>query len=264
LVETNTKQSSTVVEVLNPDGVGLVVLVCEHASAHIPEAYNNLGLSPATRDSHAVWDPGARALAARLSKALNAPLIVGCVSRLVYDCNRPPESPGAMPEKSELIEVPGNQGLSDEDKAVRVEQVYVPFCNAVGEVLEARKSNAIPTVLVTIHSFTPLYFGKPRNVEIGILHDTDSRVADAMLAQSELIAPRVVERNSPYGPADGVTHSLKIHGIEHGLMNVMIEVRNDLLETEAAQDAIAGELLGLLAPSLKELGLVKMGTAHHA
>ncbi|MBS9715590.1 N-formylglutamate amidohydrolase [Pseudohalocynthiibacter aestuariivivens] len=264
MVGTNTKQSSTVVEVLNPDGVGPVVLVCEHASAHIPEAYNNLGLSPATRDSHAVWDPGARALAARLSKALNAPLIAGRVSRLVYDCNRPPESPGAMPEKSELIEVPGNQGLNDEDKAARVEQVYVPFCNAVGEVLEARESNAIPTVLVTIHSFTPLYFGKPRNVEIGILHDTDSRVADAMLAQSELIAPRVVERNSPYGPADGVTHSLKIHGIEHGLMNVMIEVRNDLLETEAAQDAIADELLGLLASSLKELGLVIMGTSHHA
>jgi len=264
MVETNTKQSSTVVEVLNPDAIGPVVLVCEHASAHIPEAYNNLGLSPAMRNSHAVWDPGARALAVRLSILLNAPLVAGCISRLVYDCNRPPESPSAMPEKSELIEVPGNQGLSDEDRATRVTSVYDPFCDAVDDLLEARKANALPTVLMTIHSFTPLYFGKPRNVEIGILHDTDSRLADAMLTRSDLIAPRVVERNSPYGPADGVTHSLKIHGVEHRLMNVMIEVRNDLLETEEMQNAIADELLGLLAPSLKELGLIEMGTAHHA
>jgi predicted N-formylglutamate amidohydrolase len=195
---------------------------------------------------------------------LDAPLIAGGVSRLVFDCNRPPEAPSAIPERSELIEVPGNRNLSDAERARRIETVYRPFCAAVSAVLEARKARGQATALVTLHSFAPVYFGKRRSVEIGLLHDSDSHLADAMLARSRRFASRQVERNKPYGPEDGVTHSLKIHGIANGLQNVMIEVRSDLLTTSDEVAGITRELLTLLTPALGEVGWAKEGELQHA
>ena len=237
-----------VVEVLNPEGQGRVVVICEHASHHIPDEYNGLGLSESDSQSHAAWDPGARAVSILLSEVLDAPVIASTVSRLVYDCNRPPDAASAMPEKSERIEVPGNKDLTTEDRNKRTQAIYDPFCAAVAKVLETRGPD---TVVVTIHSFTPIFHGQPRRVELGLLHDADTRLADAMLAHADALAHRRVERNAPYGPADGVTHSLKIHALSRGMANVMIEIRNDLLKTGAQTEMMAREVLTLLKPALQ-------------
>ncbi|ETA50865.1 N-formylglutamate amidohydrolase [Ponticoccus alexandrii] len=232
------------VRVINEGGSGGVLLLCEHASAHIPTRYGGLGLRADWRDSHAAWDPGALALAQVLSSALNAPLVAGAVSRLVYDCNRPPSSPSAMPERSEVVEVPGNVGLTPEARAERVESVYAPFVAAV----ETQLGRA-PGALVTVHSFTPLWHGTPRETEIGLLHHSDARLAEAMLARAP--QGRVVHLNRPYGPEDGVTHSLQLHG--KGLPNVMIEARNDLLTTPKDVQTMAMDLLAMLTPALAEV-----------
>ncbi len=242
--------SENVTEIINPDGKGRVVLLCEHASSHIPAKYDDLGIAAEHRLSHAVWDPGALEIARHLSAALDAPLVASKVSRLVYDCNRPPDAAGAMPEKSELVEVPGNKNLSAAHRAERVEEVYNPLVQAVSDILTVRDNN---TVLITIHSFTPVYYGKLRAVEIGVLHDTDTRMADAMLAQAQHLPHRIVERNAPYGPEDGVTHSLQLHGLRHGIANVMLEVRNDLLRSGDDEALMAKELLALIKPALKAL-----------
>ncbi|WP_298855479.1 N-formylglutamate amidohydrolase [uncultured Ruegeria sp.] len=240
------------VEILNETGTGRVVLLCEHASHRIPPEYNSLGLAEADRQSHAAWDPGARALTVMLSQALNSPVIASTVSRLVYDCNRPPEAVSAMPGKSEMIEVPGNTGLTARDRAARVAAVYEPFCKAVSRVLDVRGPE---TVVVTVHSFTPVYFDRPRAVEVGLLHDEDSRLVDAMLDHTDRLPHRWIERNEPYGPADGVTHSLRLHALSRGLANVMIEVRNDLLRTDVQIAAMADEILALLQPALNEIAI---------
>ncbi|TLP59367.1 N-formylglutamate amidohydrolase [Parasedimentitalea maritima] len=242
-----------VAEINNPEGSGVALILCEHASNHIPEAYSGLGLLPADRDSHAAWDPGARAIALHLSEALNSPMVAGRVSRLVYDCNRPPEAVSAMPEKSELVEVPGNRNLTDAERQLRVDEIYRPFCHVVSDVITSRKAAGIQTVLITIHSFTPVYFGQQRAVEIGILHDDDRTMADAMLANTHSLQHRRVERNQPYGPQDGVTHSLQLHGLANGLANVMIEVRNDLLRTPEDEVKMAEELLVMIKPALATL-----------
>ncbi|KIC07385.1 N-formylglutamate amidohydrolase [Leisingera sp. ANG-M1] len=241
------------VEVVNREGASPVLLLCEHASSHIPARYNGLGLRAEDRLSHAAWDPGALAVSLHLSRALDAPLVASRVSRLVYDCNRPPEAASAMPDRSELVAVPGNFGLGAAERQERVDTIYTPFCEAVSEVIGARKEAGKQTVLVTMHSFTPVYFGKERDVEIGILHDDDTRLADAMLAGEDALPHRRVERNEPYGPADGVTHSLKIHGLAHGLANVMIEIRNDLVTSPEEEEAMAKEMLTLLRPALAAL-----------
>ena len=252
---------SHAVEVLNPQGAGAALILCEHASNHIPARYDGLGLSAEAATSHAAWDPGARSVAILLSAALDAPLVASRVSRLVYDCNRPPDAFAAMPEKSERYEVPGNKGLSDAAREERVVSVYRPFCDAVAGVIAQRKAAGRPTILVTIHSFTPVYFDQRRAVEIGILHDEDRRMADAMLAHRHVLPHRRIARNEPYGPEDGVTHSLKLHGQAHGFANVMLEVRNDLLIGPDNEQIMANELLMLIAPAMDAQAMEGVGRA---
>jgi len=99
-----------------------------------------------------------------------------------------------------------------------------------------------PPVLLTIHSFTPVYAGRKRDVQLGILHDTDTRFADSLLAALEAEVPLVIRRNEPYGPRDGVAHTLATHGIRRGLLNAMIEIRNDLIASPDAQRVMAALL----------------------
>jgi predicted N-formylglutamate amidohydrolase len=227
--------------VANAAGSSSVVLVCEHASHYIPQSLNGLGLSKYAGASHAAWDPGAMAVASQLAKNLDAVLVASEVSRLVYDCNRPPDAPDAMPSRSELIDVPGNKDLTQSERSVRAEVFYRPFQSALHSV--------------TVHSFTPVYHGQMRSVEIGILHDIDTRFADAMLKVAHAHTPSNVQRNEPYGPEHGVTHTLKEHAIKDGHLNVMLEIRNDLIETAVQQDEMAGLLSGWIVDAFAQLGL---------
>lgn len=235
---------------VNASGASSIVLVCEHASHMIPEAYAGLGLAADDRTSHAAWDPGALAVAEDLSARLDAVLVAGTVSRLVYDLNRPPESPGAMPVQSELIVVPGNRELTDAERADRVARYYTPFHDCIARTM----GRIAEPILITIHSFTPVFHGRQRSVEIGILHDDDSRLADAMLDCAAAHTEARVVRNAPYGPQDGVTHSLQLHGLRPGHLNVMLEVRNDLIATAEAQSRMADMIARWLADACARLG----------
>lgn len=236
----------SVVETIRPNGPSPVLLVCEHAAKFIPEGLNQLGLSRAEAESHIAWDPGALKVAKHLSTAFDATLVSQKISRLVYDCNRPPESPDAVRDTSEVYRIPGNTGLSQAQRDARTTHIYTPFRQA----LAAQIANRPASVLVTIHSFTPVYNGAPRAVEVGILHDSDSRFADAMLAAAARNPVFRTERNAPYGPEDGVTHTLIEHALPHGLLNVMIELRNDLLTTENDRKKLAGWLAKILTSAL--------------
>lgn len=238
-----------IVNIYNEDGSSSVVVVCEHASADIPDHLDDLGLKAADRQSHAVWDPGALAVARHLADSLDATLVYSGVSRLVYDCNRPPSAPDAMPARSEMVEVPANALLSDACRQERATLYYHPF----REALQAQIAATSDPVIVTIHSFTPVYHGKPRAVEIGILHDTDDRLATAMLDLAPDHTRTKVERNAPYGPGDGVTHTLKEHALAQGHLNVMIEIRNDLIAAPPDQAEIAQVLASWISASLSEL-----------
>ncbi|MEP2641785.1 N-formylglutamate amidohydrolase [Roseobacter sp.] len=238
-----------VVQVVHPRGASGIVLVCEHASHVFPPEFDHLGLTADMQRGHAAWDPGAVAVARGMSQQLDAPLVAGAVSRLIYDCNRPPEAPSAMPDSSEGRDIPGNIGLSDDARAARAAQYYVPFEAAVRQTMDAADAQ----ILVTMHSFTPVFKGQQRAVQIGILHDDDTRLADAMLACTKRHTGLVTQRNAPYAPQDGVTHTLKLHGLDRGIPNVMLEVRNDLIATPQAQAGMAQMLSGWLCESIQIL-----------
>lgn len=245
-----------VVGKINPAGRSAVLLVCEHASNFVPVVFDNLGLSDALLHSHIAWDPGALAVAKVLSATLDAPLIAQRVSRLVYDCNRPPQVVSAVPAISELHPIPGNSGLSAVERYARVESVYQPFQQAVGVVLDDRLDAGQKPVLVTVHSFTPFYKGARRDVELGILYDSDARLAEALL-RAVNNGPEIDARlNQTYGPADGVTHTLAEQALLRGLLNVMIEIRNDLIGDAAGQESVGTWLADCLRQALSDLGAV--------
>lgn len=236
----NESAFAPVVQVLPAPDSADCLLVCEHASNRVPGALGGLGLDAAALHSHVAWDPGALGVARGLAERLAAPLVHGAISRLVYDCNRPPEAPDAIPQRSEAYEIPGNLGLSAEARAARVAGVYAPFRAALaGEIFRRRGALRL---MVTVHSFTPVYLGVARAVEIGILHGRDAGMARAMLAERPAELPHEVRLNEPYGAADGVAHTLDEHGGANGLASVMIEIRNDLIVTPAAQAAMAARL----------------------
>ncbi|MGF0521636.1 N-formylglutamate amidohydrolase [Agrobacterium pusense] len=247
-----TEAEGHAVGVENAEGKGDILLVCEHASSTIPQKLGNLGLAADVLSSHAAWDPGALAVARLLSEKFDATLVYQRFSRLVYDCNRPPESPSAMPVKSEIYDIPGNFDLGEAERFARTSALYVPFHDRVSGIIAERQAAGRNVVVVTIHSFTPVYHGQFREVEIGILHDNDSRLADAMLAGSEG-SSLTVNRNDPYGPEDGVTHTLRLHALPDGLLNVMIEIRNDLITNEGEQAQIAAFLYELMGKALASI-----------
>lgn len=227
-----------------------IVFVCEHASADMPARFGDLGISAETRNSHAAWDPGALDVARRLARRFDAPLVYGGVSRLLYDCNRSPDARDAIPPRSERHVIPGNADLSAEERERRIAEIYRPFCRALESKIETRA----PKAIVTVHSFTPVYFGEQRSVEIGLLHDRDSRLADAMLARAPASGPRM-RRNEPYGPGDGVMHTLRTHAEARGLLNVMIEIRNDLIAKREDQAAVAAGLGDLLEAAFADCAI---------
>jgi predicted N-formylglutamate amidohydrolase len=235
---------------MNPDGSSEVVLVCEHAGKRIPRRLGSLGLPQSEIERHIGWDIGAEGTARRLAELLDAPLVLQRYSRLVYDCNRPPESPGAIPLLSETTRIPGNENITAAERLSRIEAIYRPFHDAVSRLIDRRTAAGRRTILVAIHSFTPVFKGARRHIDLGLLHDRDSRLADLLLAHSARERDLVVRRNEPYGPEDGVCHTISLHGDVRGLLNVMIEIRHDHIAEEEGQSRWAERLSDMLARAI--------------
>ncbi|MFN4090132.1 MAG: N-formylglutamate amidohydrolase [Alphaproteobacteria bacterium] len=240
------------VTVVNEAGTSPVVLICEHASNHIPGAYAGLGLAPEHLVRHIAWDIGAAALARRLSALLDAPLFLSGYSRLLIDCNRPAGVPSSIPLRSEDTDIPGNLDLSAEEVARRTALCFTPFQEAIARHLDARTAAGRETEIVGVHSFTPVFLGERRRWHAGVLHGNAlnggadalaRRLLDGLGREPDL----VVGDNEPYAVGPTSDYTVPVHGIARGLPAALIEVRNDLICDEAGVETWARRLAGVLA-----------------
>jgi predicted N-formylglutamate amidohydrolase len=236
--------------IINANGTSPHVLICEHASNRIPGSLGTLGLTQEDLNRHIAYDIGAEGTARILSKLLDAPLILQRYSRLVYDCNRSPEAESAMPALSEVFPIPGNQNLDPAARLARTRDIARPFHHAIESFLDERASAARHTILTSIHSFTAVYKGKPRTLDVGFLFDRDAWLANFMV---KAFPSEKACLNEPYGPKDGVMHLMNLHAAPRGLKHVMIEIRNDLIADHAGQNTWANYLTVPLAQAALNL-----------
>ncbi len=235
----------------NAEGRSPFVLACDHASNRFPERFGDLGLTPLQRLMHIAWDPGALAVALLLSELLDAPLVASTVSRLIIDCNRRYDAPDLIPKVSERTEITGNRKVGDNDRAERIVAYHAPFHDTLQALLDGRQARGVETLLVTVHSFTPVYKDVPRPWPIGLIHATDQRFTAALRDALVVDAPGLnVGWNEPYSALNGVTYTLEHHGDERGLEATMIEIRHDKILEPDGVALWAGRLARCLTATL--------------
>lgn len=247
--------------IADPDDAAGVVVICEHASNALAEGWaalgGDLGIDANTRAAHVAWDIGALGLARGLAAGLapgcgGAVLVHAPLSRLVYDLNRAPDHPGAMPARSEVFDIPGNQGLTAADRLARTRALYLPFHETLRAEIARLVALGRRPALIAVHSFTPVFHGALRAVEFGVIHDDDRTLSDAVLAAAQGCGLET-RLNEPYSAAGDVTHTIRLHAGPLKLHNTMLEIRNDLIATETGQAAVAARLVPVLAQALQSL-----------
>lgn len=217
-------------EFVNPKGTAKALLICDHASNRLPRRLGDLGLRRDRLDQHIAWDPGAAAVARGLAARLDAPLILGSYSRLAIDLNRPLASPELIATQSDGTPIPGNQGLSAEERRARLAALFLPYHQAIAQWLDAHPDPRLR--LISLHSFTPRLGGQSRPWPIGLAYGRDPRLARQLRPLLARQTGLLVGDNQPYGIEDSHDFTLPTHGERRGIPHVMIEIRQDGLQTQ--------------------------------
>jgi predicted N-formylglutamate amidohydrolase len=233
------------VNVVNKGGSSPYLLLGDHAGRAIPAALGDLGLPAEALERHIACDIGVAALGLRLSQALDATFVHQSYSRLVVDCNRKPSAADFIAKLSDGQVIPGNAELTTPQRTQRRREIFAPYHTRISGALIAREQQAMPTVLVSLHSFTPVMDGFARPWRYGVLHRGDSALSRSVLALLSVRFGEAAGDNQPYA-MDTVDYTIPFHADARGLDYLELEVRQDLLTDGAAQDevaAIIGEVL---------------------
>jgi predicted N-formylglutamate amidohydrolase len=232
--------------VLRPDGRSDVLLTADHAGRSIPRRLGTLGLPQPELDRHIAWDIGIAGVTQHLSASLDATAVFQTYSRLVIDCNRSPEVDSSIPAISETTAIPGNRGISQAERLARRREIFEPYHARIHALLDARQAVTRRTVLVAMHSFTPVFKGESRAMEVGVLYNRDTRLARILLDLLRAEGDIVIGDNAPYSVSDLTDYTVPIHAERRGLPHVEIEIRQDLIAEAGGQATWAARFARLL------------------
>ncbi len=222
-----------------------LLLLCDHAANAFPGGYGTLGLPPEQLRRHIAYDIGAAGITRALAARLGVPAVMSHYSRLLIDLNRGEDDPTLIMRLSDGAIIPGNRQLEPEEREKRIASYFRPYHQAIERTIETCLAAGVPPALFSIHSFTESWKGAPRPWHVGVLWDSDGRMArpllDALYAENDLI----VGDNEPYsGRLQGDT--MWRHGTRRGLVHVLIEVRQDLIRDQVGQRAWADRFARIL------------------
>lgn len=233
-------------EVERPSGASPWLLLCDHAGRRIPRRLGTLGLDQTDLRRHIAWDIGAAEVTRRLSALLDATAVLQPYSRLVIDCNRPPGSADSIVTLSERTPIPGNAALGREDVLQREVAIFRPYHAQIRALLDARQARAQPCWLIAMHSFTPVYLDEARRWHAGLLYHRDARMAHALRDLLRREPGLVIGDNEPYSVSDDTDVAIPEYGEKRGLPHVELEIRQDLIDSEAGQQQWAERLARML------------------
>jgi len=226
----------------NVSGRSPFLLTSDHYGRLLPKALGDLGLPESELSRHIAWDIGIAGVAERLSDHLDAHLIAQRYSRLAIDCNRPIGAASSIPVFSESTAIPGNEALSREDADARQHEIFDPYHVRIDQAINQRAREKRPTILVSLHSFTPVYAGVARPWHIAALYQRDTILPPLLLRAFRAEGDLVVGDNEPYAVNDATDYTIPVHGEARGLVNSGIEIRQDLIADESGQQRFAERL----------------------
>lgn len=242
-------QSQPPFTVINPEGNTAILLVCDHASNHVPPEYDALGLPAGEFSRHIAWDIGAAECARALSRMLDAPAVLAGFSRLLVDPNRGADDPTLVMKLSDGAIIPGNRYVDRAEIERRIARFYQPYHDAIAARIALARHAGVTCALISLHSFTPVFHGRQRPWHVGVLWDRDGRIAGPLLAALRADPELCVGDNLPYS-GELVGDSMYRHGTNNGLPHVLIELRQDLIDTVAGAQNWAARLHAVLRPIL--------------
>jgi len=231
----------------NDHGKSHILLVADHASPFFPASLNQLGLADWVLERHVAWDIGVDKLARFLADELDCQAVLAGFSRLIIDPNRQPGGRSAIPEISDGISIPGNIGLDDRQKALRVQSFFKPYHDKISERLRSFSDNGIVPVLIAVHTCSPVFDRIVRPWHIGIMWDKDPRIPVPLIENLESMKDVCVGDNEPYSGRHPHDFTIDHHAEPSGLPHVGIEVRQDLVQDEDG----ARKWAGILAKGLR-------------
>ncbi|MDB6452458.1 N-formylglutamate amidohydrolase [Falsirhodobacter sp. 20TX0035] len=229
-----------------------ILITCDHATNRVPPDVNggDLGVAPADMERHIAFDVGAAGLSVALADRLGATAILSDFSRLVIDPNRGEDDPTLVMRLYDGTIIPANRHVDAAEVERRLDTLHRPYHAALAR-LAARRDD---TVIVAMHSFTPCLKGRPpRPWQVGVLHShLDSRLSRALIDRLRAEPDLCVGDNEPYDghlPGDAIDR----HALQAGRHNTLIELRNDLIRTEADQARWADRLAPILERAVADV-----------
>ena len=221
--------------VLEEHGGTPALIVCDHASRAFPQSLARLGLPELGSWQHVAWDIGAGELSRGLAHALDAPAVLAGYSRLVVDCNRHPADVEAFLTESDGWTIPGNAGLSEYARRIRLGSFFDPYHECIDALLHGFRTRDVVPLLIAVHSFAPRLGSHTadRPWHVGVLWDQDEANARRLLAALREERDLVVGDNQPYSGRHPANYTIDHHAKANGLPHVCLEVRQDLLQSPA-------------------------------
>lgn len=241
------------VEVLRPEGSSPFFLTCEHAGKRIPKRLGTLGLEGPDLERHIAWDIGAAGVARRLSEMIDATCVLQTYSRLVVDCNRWPAAEDSITTLSEDSVIPGNVDIAEDEAKAREREVFHPYHDTIHALLDAREARGGHTVLIAVHSCTPVFHGVSRPWHLGILYEHDRRFADVLFELLQAHDDLQVGDNEPYFMSTEKDYAVPVHGQNRAIVHVELEIRQDLITSTEGQSQWAKRLRDLFREALGRL-----------
>ncbi|MCZ6605990.1 MAG: N-formylglutamate amidohydrolase [Alphaproteobacteria bacterium] len=241
-----------VFELVNEDRPGRVLLICDHGGFAVPAKLGTLGLEPAQLRQHIGWDIGAGALTRELAAQLGCMAVICGYSRLVIDPNRTLDDPTSIPQMSDGIPIPGNQGLDGPARKVRADEIFHPYHKALHYAVELYLARGARPIVVSIHSYTEKMGGVVRPWHIGVQWIDDWRLPRRLIALLRAEPGLIVGDNEPYSARDGLGYTNERHADGRGLANATLEVRQDHIEAPAGATAWAGRLARALVQAMED------------
>lgn len=202
-----------------------LIITCEHAGNLVPKKYESLfSQSAEVLNSHEGWDPGAWDIALYLGHQLNV-VPFGChTTRLLIEANRSLYSHQLFSRYT--------THLDDNKKEILIKEVYNPYRQNIQLKIDQLKK---PVLHLSIHSFTPLYHGKERTVELGLLFDPNRKSENEFcrnlkLELNQIIPDLKVMDNEPYlGIDDGLTSYFRSLYSDDQYLGIEIEVNQKFI-----------------------------------